>query len=224
MLSKNNPNTYSFDELVALLLQEEQSRANKDSILSFDQAFVAPYKGKGQFGASSAKPKSKAHAHVDQSKPKEEKVDKKKRCNYCRKVGHLIAECTKRIENEKKRKQQGLVASTDNGKEEANLAHDGYALTATCMDYESSSTCFSISNVDWYFDSGATKHITSCKTLFSTLRDAPRGGSVLCANDASYAIKGIGDVELISCSGDTFTLVDALYIPSIVRTLFMSQH
>ena len=49
----------------------------------------------------------------------------------------MIAECTKRIENEKKRKQQGLVATTDSGKEEANLAHDGYALTITYMDYES---------------------------------------------------------------------------------------
>ena len=112
-----------------------------------------------------------------------------------------------------------MIATTDSGKEEANLAHDSYVLTVTCMDYESSSTCYSVSNVDWYFDSGATKHITSCKKLFSTLRDAPHGGSVFCANDASYAIKGIGDVDLISCSGDTFTLVDALYVPGIRKNL-----
>ena len=66
-------------------------------MLSFYQAFVASYKGKGQFGASSAKPKGKAPAQVNQSKPKEEKVDKKRRCNYCRKIGHVIAECTKWI-------------------------------------------------------------------------------------------------------------------------------
>ena len=71
----------------------------------------------------------------------------------------------------------------------------------------------------WYFDSGATKHITSCKTLFSTLWDAPHGVLVLCANDASYEIKGIGDVDLISCSGETFTLVDALYVLGIHKNL-----
>ena len=87
------------------------------------------------------------------------------------------------------------------------------------MDYESSSTCYFVSSVDWYFDSGATKHITSCKTLFSTLQDAPHGGLVLCANDASYPIKGIGDVDLISCSEDSFTLVNALYVPSIHKNL-----
>ncbi|MCO5554452.1 hypothetical protein L7F22_007982 [Adiantum nelumboides] len=70
LLSKNNPNTYSFDELVALLLQEEQSRANKDSMIASDQAFTASYKGKGKSMSSYAKPKGKASTHVDQPKPK----------------------------------------------------------------------------------------------------------------------------------------------------------
>ena len=59
---------------------------------SSNQVLAASYKGKGQFGASSAKPKGKAPTYVDQSKPKEEKVDKKKRCNYCRKTHPIVVQ------------------------------------------------------------------------------------------------------------------------------------
>ncbi|MCO5551694.1 hypothetical protein L7F22_005198 [Adiantum nelumboides] len=134
LLSKNNPNTYSFDELVALLLQEEQSRANRDSMIASNQAFAASYKGKGKSTSSYATPKGKASTHVDQPKPKEEKVEKKKRRNYCRKPGHLIFECIKRIESEKNKKQQGLSTTTnDASSEEANLACEEYVLIITCI-------------------------------------------------------------------------------------------
>ncbi|MCO5573958.1 hypothetical protein L7F22_027736 [Adiantum nelumboides] len=44
----------------------------------------------------------------------------------------------------------------------------------------------------WYFDSGASRHITSRKDLFCSLDAAPAGKKVTCANNASYAIKGVG--------------------------------
>ena len=47
-------------------------------MLSFDQAFAASSKGKGQFGASSAKPKGKAHAHVDQSNLKRRRLTRRR--------------------------------------------------------------------------------------------------------------------------------------------------
>ncbi|MCO5600359.1 hypothetical protein L7F22_054470 [Adiantum nelumboides] len=47
----------------------------------------------------------------------------------------------------------------------------------------------------WYFDSGASRHITSRKDLFCSLDAAPAGKKVICANNASYPIKGIGTLE-----------------------------
>ncbi|MCO5563189.1 hypothetical protein L7F22_016826 [Adiantum nelumboides] len=47
----------------------------------------------------------------------------------------------------------------------------------------------------WYFDSGASKHITSRKDLFCSLDAAPAGKKVTCANNASYPIKGVGKLE-----------------------------
>ena len=43
-----------------------------------------------------------------------------------------------------------------------------------------------------YFDNGAIKHITSHSDLFSFLETISVGNSVMCANDSSYPIKGIG--------------------------------
>ncbi|MCO5550359.1 hypothetical protein L7F22_003843 [Adiantum nelumboides] len=47
----------------------------------------------------------------------------------------------------------------------------------------------------WYFDSGASRHITSRKDLFCSLDAAPVGKKVTCANNASYPIKGVGTLE-----------------------------
>ncbi|MCO5597264.1 hypothetical protein L7F22_051340 [Adiantum nelumboides] len=47
----------------------------------------------------------------------------------------------------------------------------------------------------WYFDSGASRHITSRKDLFCSLDAAPAGKKVTCANNASYPIKGVGTLE-----------------------------
>ncbi|MCO5567221.1 hypothetical protein L7F22_020910 [Adiantum nelumboides] len=47
----------------------------------------------------------------------------------------------------------------------------------------------------WYFDSGASRHITSRKDLFCSLDAAPAGKKVTCANNASSPIKGVGTLE-----------------------------
>ncbi|MCO5592489.1 hypothetical protein L7F22_046492 [Adiantum nelumboides] len=53
----------------------------------------------------------------------------------------------------------------------------------------------------WYFDSGASRHITSRKDLFCSLDAAPAGKKVTCADNASYPIKGVGIKEnLLSVS------------------------
>ena len=71
----------------------------------------------------------------------------------------------------------------------------------------------------WYFDSGATKHITSQRSFFTTLESAPTGNSVTCANNSSYPVKGVGQNVLTAANGSTFTLYDALYVPGIKKNL-----
>ena len=71
----------------------------------------------------------------------------------------------------------------------------------------------------WYFDSGATKHITSHRDMFTCLEAVPNGNTVTCANNASYPVKGIGKIVLTSANGSSFTLSDALYVPGIRKNL-----
>ncbi|MCO5564449.1 hypothetical protein L7F22_018110 [Adiantum nelumboides] len=71
----------------------------------------------------------------------------------------------------------------------------------------------------WYFDSGASRHITSRKDLFSSLDAAPAGKKVTCANNASYPIKGVGKILITISDGSDLCLPNVLYVPGIKKNL-----
>ncbi|MCO5578916.1 hypothetical protein L7F22_032765 [Adiantum nelumboides] len=71
----------------------------------------------------------------------------------------------------------------------------------------------------WYFDSGASRHITSRKDLFCSLDAAPVGKKVTCSNNASYPIKGIGKILITISDGSDLCLPDVLYVPMIKKNL-----
>ena len=72
------------------------------------------------------------------------------------------------------------------------MAQDFWACVVATLQH---SKCMIVSEVDsdWFFDSGASKHITSCKSFFVSLKDAPapKGEHVVCVHNASYPIIGI---------------------------------
>ncbi|MCO5561640.1 hypothetical protein L7F22_015261 [Adiantum nelumboides] len=67
----------------------------------------------------------------------------------------------------------------------------------------------------WYFDSGASRHITSRKDLFCSLDAAPARKKVTCANNASYPIKGVGKILITISDDSNLCLPDVLYVPRI---------
>ncbi|MCO5580407.1 hypothetical protein L7F22_034273 [Adiantum nelumboides] len=71
----------------------------------------------------------------------------------------------------------------------------------------------------WYFDNGASRHITSRKNLFCSLDAAPAGKKVTCANNASYPIKGVGKILMTILDGSDLCLPDVLYVPGIKKNL-----
>ena len=76
----------------------------------------------------------------------------------------------------------------------ANVVQDTeWAFSAQCSyDPLLHDSCMSaVDSEVWYFDSGATKHITSQRSLFTSLESAPKGNTVTCANNASYPVKGV---------------------------------
>ena len=55
----------------------------------------------------------------------------------------------------------------------------------------------------WFFDSSASRHITSRRDLFASVSAPPVEKSVQCANNASYPIRGIGEIQLTAIDGSS---------------------
>ena len=84
---------------------------------------------------------------------------------------------------------------------------------------EQHSCLASTSQIAWFMDSGASKHITSMKSLFKDLQPTKEGHIVACANNAILPVKGIGSITLTSINGDPFPLHNCLYVPGIKKNL-----
>ena len=76
LMMKGNPNALSFEELVFVLLQEDQSRQNRSNMRVADQAFIASQKGKGQKGSFASKQKSVNAAYTKKEDRDEKKAKK----------------------------------------------------------------------------------------------------------------------------------------------------
>ena len=182
---------YTSDEVVSLLLQEEQSRVNRNTLIERTQALAITQKGKSKYGSALGSSKSKPQYSSSTSSSHDGDMEKKKTCKYCRKGGHTIDECKKLAKRNEKKKEadMSIVETTPNAKnDKANVAQDVWACVITC-NYDSSCMVVNEVNSDWFFDSGASKHITSCKSFFAPLKDAPKGGHVVCANNALFWLK-----------------------------------
>ena len=119
------------------------------------------------------------------------KSKKKGKCKYCREPGHYVKECPKLKEKEAKKKEAGMAVVADAAHAKidfANMVHDAeWAFIVECnFDSSAHDACMIVAYLDvWYFDSGASKHITSHCDLFSSHETVPVGNSVMCANDSS---------------------------------------
>jgi transposase InsO family protein len=225
LMMKGNPNALSFEELVSVLLQEDQSRQNRSIMRVADQAFLTSQKGKGKWSSSTSKQKS-VNAAQSKNQDKDEKKSEKQKlfCKYCKGNDHIIKNCPKLAAKEAKKKEAGMaVAKASTPKtESANLVQEEeWAFTTVCsFDPSSHDQCMSAVDSDvWYFDSGATKHITSQRSFFSSLEPAPTGNTVTCANNSSYPVMGVGKIILATADGSSFTLSDALFVPGIKKNL-----
>ena len=136
---------------------------------------------------SRGRPKERSHNAGDKKVSRSKSRNKDKSCNYCKKKGHIKADCWKL-----QKKQQSSESNSSKrleGMVEANVAKEK----------EVSEYVLSVSTVrskdDWILDSGCTHHVTPYREFFSTYEPID-GGDVLMGNDAPCKIIGIGSIKI----------------------------
>ncbi|CAL8122065.1 unnamed protein product [Prunus armeniaca] len=75
----------------------------------------------------------------------------------------------------------------------------------------------------WYLDSGASKHMTGNKNLFSSLSEIDHG-QVTIGDARAYKIRGVGEVSFKSKSGKIEKMAEVYYVPGLKSNLLSMGH
>jgi len=68
-------------------------------------------------------------------------------------------------------------------------------------------------------DSGASRHFTRYKEALSNLIEEETNLEVFLGDDATYLVKGVGNVTLQLNQGNTIHLQEVLYVPDLKKNL-----
>eukprot|EP00253_Pinus_taeda_P021564 PITA_21564 len=71
----------------------------------------------------------------------------------------------------------------------------------------------------WYLDSGASFHLTSDKSLFSTLEEKDLKMRIEMGDDGKYSVSGVGMIAFQREHGAPITLIDVKYVPGLKKNL-----
>lgn len=179
-------NNQNLKELTSrLLIEEERIKGSEQSVA---------------LASNSQTNTNSSHNNYEINKHKNK--TRNKRCNYCKKPGHLISECWFK----KKRD-----AEKENPKP-SNAFINSVALTGE--------STFILT--DWCMDTGASDHMCYNRTLFSNI-DCSVKKLVKMGNGSIVTVAGMGQVELEAWNGEEWVhteLNEVLYIPEFKINLF----
>jgi len=68
-------------------------------------------------------------------------------------------------------------------------------------------------------DSGASRHFTEYKEALSNLIENDTDLKIILGDDATYSVKGVGNVTLQLNQGNTLHLQEVLYVPDLKKNL-----
>lgn len=112
------------------------------------------------------------------------------KCFNCQKFGHIAAKCPNK--NTTKKKSNAMIGS------------------------------FSVSSAgkeNWYFDSGASAHMSSNEALFNGNIE-PKVAEVTVANNSKMMVKGVGNIDLPTIANrESVELNDVLFVPELCLNL-----
>ena len=208
---KHKRKEMKLEELIVRLRIEEDNRNSEKKV---GKQFM---QSKANVVEHVHKPNNKKRKHASDGPSQSSKNGDNKRfkgkCYNCNKVGHRAVDC--RI----KRKDQG---SSSKKVAQANVTEwdklsDGVAnLNLSAVILEANL----VGNTkEWWVDTGATRHICSNKTMFTTYHVVTNGEQLYMGNSSTSKVEGQGKVVLKMTSGKELTLNNVLHVPDIRKNL-----
>ena len=164
------------------------------------------------------KDKNKITFHLKAMTPRLHKMRRRKGAITVSKPGHDISECQKRKASGEKKKQAGLSVTTSTQTLLNMSRHSPYTwcMIPQRMTHVYQSVSLRILGI-------LIVVLLSTWPLaqnYATLEDVcHKAGTVSCANNTSYIIKGIGQVHITAVNGDIVTLNNVLSVPGIKKNL-----
>jgi hypothetical protein len=195
ILASGAPSSLSHNEIIARILNEEGQRSGTSAALN---AARAPIRSDGR-------KKKRDHSNLT--------------CHYCNKKGHIQPDCRKKKKDESPNKKEEGKSGT-----KAANTHILVPTTASVEEVNDDLTAAlyaADAKPRWMMDSGATHHITPCRSDFKDYSLV--NGTIRLGDKSTVNQIGVGTVVFKSPQGYEITLSNVLHVPA-VKTRFMSTH
>jgi hypothetical protein len=143
------------------------------------------------------------------SKTSKQKGKQSGNCNYCHEPGHWVKNCSKWIADGKPPKN--ATSNKNSSTSNVVLTICAEALTAE------------VDTGEWFFDNGATKHVTNRGDVFLEFEKFNIPHFVTAAGSEALQALGKGTIRVLSIVDEQqqiLTLADVWYVPKINRNLF----
>ena len=126
-------------------------------------------------------------------------IEKNMKCNFCKRAGHIAANCWKKAEYQKSKESTSNV-------EEALLAVESSVEDTDCIESEECSIAVALYTKElfphkWCLNSGTTSHMCNDKSLFVNFEPVAHQRLKLASNDESTLIHGKGTIKLTVNNG-----------------------
>ena len=190
-----------------LLLEEKRLLREDETKPSEDEAKALSTKAKTNASFNQNKSKNEHGGEVKKKYP--DKGKRNVKCFSCGKFGHISRNCPEAEEDTEKPKKGSTTEerTVEKAKSSRTIKTDRALHTANDGHHNRN---------DWYLDSAASDHMTSCKEKLSNI--VPRSSFVEVANKETMEVVGTGDAVLELSEENSnvrITLASVLYIPKL---------
>ena len=146
-------------------------------------------------------------------------------CRYCHKQGHIERDCRKKQFDIKRKGKRSYPQIHSASLQDLNInsynedEDNNFMQAFTCDLNERTTNQETINDNIWFFDTGATHHLTNNRNLLHNYCPLPQALDVVFGDSGRKVAIGKGVVHLILSKTKKVSIPDVYYVPGVVRNL-----